>query len=60
MHQIPDQELLTRLGKIIDFIASNGLVGEHYLAAFTLKHFVSHGIELFRQTLDAGGKAPCP
>jgi hypothetical protein len=60
LHQIPDQELLIRLGIVVDFFMNHHLVGEHYLAAFTLKHFVSHGVTLFRQTLDAGGNAPSP
>jgi hypothetical protein len=60
LHQIHDQELLTRLGKIVDFFASSKLVGEPYLATLTLKNFVRNGVELFASTLDIDKKAPHP
>jgi hypothetical protein len=56
LHQIPDQELLTRLGKIVDHLASNTLVEKAYLGVFTLQGFARHGEELFRSTLDAGSQ----
>ena len=56
LHQIPDQELLTPLGKIVDFFARSTLVDEPYLAALTLKNFVCNGAELFASTLDTDTK----
>ena len=54
LNQIPDQELLIRLGIVVDFFARETLLKTD-LAASTLKNFALHGETLFRQTLDMMG-----
>jgi hypothetical protein len=51
LHQIPDQELLIRLGIIVDYAAKTSLVDK--LDVSTLRAFVLHGEQLFGSTLDA-------
>ena len=47
----PDQESLSRLGMVVAFFARNWTAQTDF-AAITLKHFITYGGRLFRQTLE--------
>jgi hypothetical protein len=58
LHQVPDRELMIRLGIVVDFFASSFLGEKTALAAFALKHLGRIGDRLFDQTLNAWREVP--